>query len=134
VRIKVNEIVFQYLITLNLNYCLFSHNNNVLPIISILIGLPTGVLQPMMIITVLWMMSQKIRSMARLHLHLHLLRGGLPLLDLPCHQRTRRGAPPPQAKSPAKKKATHGRKKVSPEKLPYEKSEEESKAAAQKEI
>jgi hypothetical protein len=39
---------------------------------------------------------------------------------------------PPLAKSPAKKKASHGRKKASPEKLPYEKSEEELKATAQK--
>jgi hypothetical protein len=37
-------------------------------------------------------------------------------------------------KSPAKKKASRGRKKASPEKLPYELSEEESKAVAQKDL
>jgi hypothetical protein len=37
-------------------------------------------------------------------------------------------------KSLVKKKASRGRKKASTEKLPYEKSEEESKAAAQKDL
>jgi hypothetical protein len=70
----------------------------------------------MMIIRVLGTKSQKMCSMAQLHLHLHLLQDGLP-----------------QVKSPTKKKASCCRKKASLEKLPYEKSEEESKAATQKE-
>ena len=37
-------------------------------------------------------------------------------------------------KSPMKKKASHRKTKPPPEKLPYEKSEEESKAAAQKDL
>jgi hypothetical protein len=42
--LKLTEIVFQYLITHILNYWLFSCNNNVHPIISVLTGLPTGVI------------------------------------------------------------------------------------------
>jgi hypothetical protein len=82
----------------------------------------------MMIIKVVWTMMMRFMAWIHIHLHRNLLQGGIPLHSLRRHKRL-----PSPVKSPLKKKASR-RKTKSSEELPYEKFEEESKAAAQKDL